>query len=96
MRDKEGYWYKNDTLIDRLEITREEKKKLKTIIGTEEKYQRKNTKRNENGLTQREQQKQDRENQIKELIKQGFNMNQVAKELGVNRSTISRSYKHLF
>ena len=74
---------------------------MKTIIGTEEKYDRNNEKRrakrrNEEGLTKRQQQKQDRENQIKELINKGFNMNQVAKELGINRSTISRSYKHLF
>ena len=101
MRDKQGYWYKNETLIERLGITREEQKHLKTIIGTEEKYDRNNEKRrskrrNENGLTKRQQQKQDREKQIKELINKGFNMNQVSKELGINRSTISRSYKHLF
>ena len=101
MRDKDGYWYKNETLIERLGITREEQKHMKTIIGLEEKYDRNNKKRrakrrNEEGLTKRQQQKQARENQIKELINKGFNMNQVAKELGINRSTISRSYKHLF
>lgn len=101
MRDKEGYWYKNETLIERLEITEEEQSKLKTIIGTRIKYDRNNKKRNiarrnEEGLTPREQKKQEKEKQIKDLINKGFNMNQVAKELGVNRSTISRSYKHLF
>ena len=99
MRDKEGYWYKNETLIERLEITEEEQSKLKTIIGTRIKYDRNNkrrTPRNEEGLTPREQQKKEKEKQIKDLINKGFNMNQVAKELGVNRSTISRSYKHLF
>lgn len=99
MRDKEGYWYKNETLIERLGITESEQRHLKTIIGTQEKYRRKNEKRtprNENGLTKREQEKQDKENKIKELIKRGYNMSQVAKELGINRSTISRSYKHLF
>ena len=45
MRDKEGYWYKNETLIERLEITRDEQKHMKTIIGTDEKYRRNNEKR---------------------------------------------------
>lgn len=99
MKDKEGYWYKNETLIERLGITEEEERKLKTIIGKRVKYDRNNEKRtprNKEGLTPREQQKKDREIQIKELVKRGYNMNQVAKEIGINRSTISRSYKHLF
>lgn len=41
MRDKDGYRYKNETLIDRLDITSEEQKQMKTIIGTQEKYRRK-------------------------------------------------------
>ena len=45
MRDKEGYWYKNETLIDRLGITSKEQKYMKTIIGLDEKYDRKNEKR---------------------------------------------------
>ena len=62
MRDKEGYWYKNETLIDRLGITSKEQKHMKTIIGLDEKYDRKNEKRradrrNEEGLTKREQEK---------------------------------------
>ena len=101
MRDKEGYWYKNQTLIERLNITIEEQKNLKTIIGTEEKYRRNNAsrrekRRNEEGLTKREQKKKEKEKEIKLLINKGYNMNQVAKALGINRSTISRTYKHLF
>lgn len=67
-----------------------------TIISTRVKYDRNNKKRNDEGLTSRQQQKKEKENQIKELINKGFNMNQIAKELGLNRSTLSRSYKHLF
>lgn len=101
MNERGGYWYKNETLIDRLEITPEEQKKMKTIIGTSEKYERKNVKRrasrrNEEGLTEREQQKKEKETVIKELVNKGYSMSQVANELGVNRSTVSRSYKHLF
>lgn len=35
MKDKGGYWYKNETLIERLEITEQEQRELKTIIGIE-------------------------------------------------------------
>lgn len=96
-----GYNYKNETLIEKLNITDEEIKEMITIIGPDEKMRRKlirerEARRNENGLTKREQQKQEKELKIKELINKGCNMSQVAKELGINRSTISRSYKHLF
>ncbi len=53
MRDKEGYWYKNTILIERLGITANEQKHMKTIIGTDEKYERNNERRNENGLTKK-------------------------------------------
>ena len=45
MRDKGGYWYKNETLIERLDITEAEQRHLKTIIGTRVKYDRNNEKR---------------------------------------------------
>ena len=62
MRDKDGYWYKNETLIDRLGITSKEQKYMKTIIGLDEKYdrnneRRRNKRRNEEGLTKREEDK---------------------------------------
>ena len=62
MRDKDGYWYKNETLIDRLGITKSEQKHMKTIIGIDEKYdrnneRRRNKRRNEEGLTKREEDK---------------------------------------
>lgn len=44
----------------------------------------------------REEDKLYKEEQIKRLIAEGKNMSQIAKEIGINRSTISRSYKHLF
>jgi len=101
MKDKGGYWYKNQTLIERLDITLDEQKHMKSIISEEEKYRRnnikrKNNRRNEEGLTNREQQKVKKEQLIKDLIKKGFNKSQVAKELGVNRSTITRHYGYLF
>lgn len=101
MRDKGGYWYKNETLIERLDISAEEQKHLVTIIGIEEKYKRNNenrkaNRRNEEGFTEREQNKATKERLIKNLISKGLNKSQIAKELGLNRSTITRSYGYLF
>ncbi|MBF8984902.1 helix-turn-helix domain-containing protein [Lutibacter sp. B2] len=98
-KDKE-YKYKNDTLIELLEITEEEQRQLKSIIGTREKYHRNNgrrktERRNSNGLTKREQEKLDKENQIKKLIEQGLNKSKIAEELGINRSTMYRIYGSL-
>lgn len=70
MRDKGGYWYSNDTLINMLDITEQEQQHLKTIIGTNEKYRRNNlrrTPRNDQGLTKRQQSKADNIKAIKEL-----------------------------
>ena len=94
MRDKQGYWYKNETLIERLGITREEQKHMKTIIGTDEKYRRNNerrTPRNENGLTKRQQQKQDLINEIKTLKEKGLKQKEVSAMIGKSIRTI-KSY----
>ncbi|ACQ51437.1 response regulator receiver protein (plasmid) [Clostridium botulinum] len=56
----------------------------------------KRTPRNEAGLTPRQQEKANKEKLIKELVSKGLNKSQVANELGVNRSTITRSYGYLF
>lgn len=96
-----GYNYKNETLIEKLNITDDEMKLMTTIINPGEKLRRqlvkeKEARRNEEGLTKRQQEKREKEIKIKELVNKGYNMSQVAKELGINRSTISRSYKYLF
>ena len=95
MRDKGGYWYKNETLIDLFQISREEEKKLKlrTIISTEEKYDRNNNRRrekgrNENGLTSREQSKEDLISKVKELKSQGLKQKEVAEKLNKSLRTI--------
>lgn len=91
MRDKGGYWYKNETLIERLEITQSEQKHMKTIIGTDEKYKRKNEKRtprNENGLTKKQQELKELKEQVKILKKQGFSNRAIAKELNCSEYKI--------
>ena len=95
MKDKGGYWYKNETLIERLNITTEEQRHMKTIIGLDEKYRRNNERRrderrNENGLTKREQDKQDRIQEIKYLKEEGLSQSKVAKELNIGIATVKR------
>lgn len=88
MRDKGGYWYKNATLIERLNITEEEQKHLKTIIGVKEKYKRNNkrrnkSRRNENGLTKKQQELQELKVKIEELKDQGLKQSQIIEVLGI-------------
>ncbi|MGL6104577.1 MAG: hypothetical protein ACRC03_00485 [Romboutsia sp.] len=80
-------------LIDRLEISSSEQKHMKTIIGTQEKYRRNNEKRtprNENGLTKRQQDKEDRIESIKYLKKQSLSQSEVAKKLQIGIATVKR------
>ena len=98
MRDKEGYWYKNETLIDRLGITREEQKHMKTIIGIDEKYDRNNAKRrakrrNEEGLTKKQQELQDLKKQIIELKGQGLSNRGIGKKLNISEGKVRTTLK---
>ncbi len=98
MRDKEGYWYKNETLIDRLGITSKEQKHMKTIIGLDEKYDRKNKKRradrrNENGLTKKQQELQDLKNKVESMKDQGHSLRSIAKELNISLGKVQRALK---
>ncbi|MEG2985856.1 MAG: DNA-binding response regulator, partial [Peptostreptococcaceae bacterium] len=65
----------------------------KTIIGTEEKYDRKNEKRrsdrrNEEGLTKREQEKKTLINSIQILKNQGYTQKEISKKIGKSLRTI--------
>ena len=90
-----GYNYKNETLISLLNITADEMKVLITIIDPREKVRRqlikeKEARRNEEGLTKREQQKQDTIKAVQELKNQGLSQSQISKELGKGIATIKR------
>ena len=103
MRDKGGYWYKNETLIERLGITLEEQRQLKTIISKEVKYERRREKdnnskktkrRNENGLTNREQNKEDLIKAIQDLKAKGLSQSKVAKKLNKGIATVKRYWSN--
>ena len=71
---------------------------MKTIIGLDEKYDRKNEKRradrrNENGLTSREQQKQELINKVKELVSKGYKNAEIADILKISIRQVQRYKK---
>ncbi|KGJ47977.1 replication protein [Clostridium sp. NCR] len=98
MRDKEGYWYKNTTLIERLGITAKEQKHMKTIIGTDEKYERNNERRraerrNESGLTKKQQELQDLKIKIMKLKEQGLSNRAIGKQLNISEGKVRTTLK---
>ncbi|MGL5245347.1 MAG: helix-turn-helix transcriptional regulator, partial [Sarcina sp.] len=99
MRDKGGYWYKNETLIERLGITPEEEKYLKTIISEQEKNRRnaeykRVKRRNENGLTKKQQELKDLKREILKLKKDGRSNRCIAKVLKISESKVRTTLKH--
>ncbi|WP_242978477.1 hypothetical protein [Clostridium tetani] len=99
-----GYNYKNKTLIKLLNITEEEMKVLETIIDNKEVKRRtnirvkkynKDKRRNELGLTKRQQEKEKKEKQIQELLLKGVNKTQIAREIGISRQKLYSVYGHL-
>lgn len=98
------YKYTNAKLIEMLDITIKEQEHLITIISSKEKYRRsaekqkakkKAKRRNENGLTKREQDKIDNINAIKELYDKGYRQVQIAKELGLTKGRVSQIIKEI-
>lgn len=83
------YKYSNDKLIKLLDITPSEQKEMATIIGKSEKYYRNNknrrdSRRDENGLTQRESSKLNNENEILELKRKKYTLKQISKKLNLS------------
>lgn len=96
--ESKGYKFTNKYIIDALDISELEQRKLLTIISTDEKYRRKNIKRNaarrnEEGLTSRQQQKRDLITKVKELKQQGLKQVEIAEKLGRTKGTVSKYLK---
>lgn len=98
--NNKGYKFTNKYIINALDLEEQEQEQLLTIISTRVKYDRKNKKRNEarrneKGLTSRQQGKKDRINSILELKQQGYNQSKVAEKLGITRQAVSKLLKEL-
>lgn len=98
------YIYSNKSLIELLNITQGEMEHLLTIINTKEKNRRnkdyraewkRNNRRNEKGLTLREQAKADNIYSIIELLEKGYKQVDIVKELGLGKSTVSEYVKEI-
>ena len=92
---RKGYNFTNENLIEILGITEEEQRKLKTIkskklVQEQRNKKRREKRRNEDGLTKREQQKQETIAKIIELKSQGLNNSEIARQLGISRQIVSK------
>ena len=86
---------KSETIIEWLDISEDEQRelitlKLKKIKQENNNAQRREKRRNSEGLTSREQQKQDTLKAINELKEKGFNNTQIADKLNMNVRSVRR------
>lgn len=90
-----GYNYKNETLIELFEITADEQQHMKVLISQSEKNERdkkrkREQRRNEDGLTSREQAKKDLEHKVSEMLQQGLEQKEITLELGISKGRVSQ------
>ena len=102
-----NYKYKNETLINLLEVTEEEQKEMKTIISDEEykirkrlrdrEYQKKKYDESlkiEGKLTEKEKISQ-RRIKIKDLLREGLKQKDICLQLDISKDTYLRDRKYL-
>jgi hypothetical protein len=92
------YKITNQRLIKEFDITLAEQRFLKTIISTSEKYRRNNekrkaTRRNEEGLTRREQAKQDNKTLILKLYTEGETPLNIGERLHLSKRYVNKILK---
>lgn len=95
---KRGYKFTNDHIIILLSIQENEIKKMKTIISKSEKLSRlkaaqKAKRRNEEGLTSRQQKSKDNETRIKALREEGLTILLIADTLHMSKRQVQRYLK---
>ena len=89
--ESKGYKFTNKYIIEALDITEQEQKKLLTIISTGEKYRRNNerrTPRNEEGLTPKQAELKELKKKVLKLKEQGLSNRAIAKELNCSEGKI--------
>ena len=94
--DSKGYKFSNKYIIESLDITEQEQKKLITIISTGEKYRRNNerrTPRNAEGLTLKQVELKELSIKVLELKEQGLSNRAIAKELNCSEFKIRNMLK---
>ena len=89
------YWYRNTTIIRDLNITMDEQRHMLTIISKEEKNRRKSerekkARRNENGLTKREQDKADNIAKVQECKARGVSQSATKEETGLSLGSVRK------
>ena len=89
---------RNETIINMLSISEEEQRELSTIISLGVKRERgyetkKVNRRNDDGLTKREQQKNELIKKVEELYKKGYKQVEIVEELRVSKGRISQIIK---
>ena len=97
------YKYKNETLIELLDISEEEQQHLKTIISKGEYKRRKrirnnktySDKLNKSGKLSKQEELNQLRAKIKTLKNQGFKNKQIAQELGINIKTLERHITYM-
>ena len=94
--ESKGYKFTNKYIIESLDISEQEQRKLLTIISTDEKYRRKNEKRtprNEEGLTPKQAELKELKVKVLELKGQGLSLRNIAKELNLTLGKVQRILK---
>lgn len=95
------YRFYTNTIIDKLQITKEEQEKMQVLCSEALKKKRSREKQKDvQNVNRREvyakktadkhKEKEERNNRIHELAGEGMSVRQIAKQLGVNASTVSR------
>lgn len=97
VRNADGkYNYKNQTLIELLQVTNEEQRYLKTIISTNEYDRRQRSARKERYKPikqSNEQQKENRNKNVREMYEEGKKQQEIADLVGISKRTVATIVK---